>query len=51
MVHSFSSRVTVASDVLVQRLRQDLSDFIEKLLAQSLIELKSPELELAGTAQ
>ena len=38
-------------DVDPQRLRQDLSDFIEKLLAQGLIELKSPELDLAGTAQ
>ena len=38
-------------DVHPQRLRQDLNDFIEKLLAQGLIELKSPELEMAGQSR
>jgi len=38
-------------DVHPQRLRQDLNDFIEKLLAQGLIELKSPEFEMAGQSR
>src|SRR5436309_1528197 len=35
-------------DVDPVRLRQDLSDFVEKLLNQGLIELSTPELEMAG---
>jgi len=38
-------------DVHPQRLRQDLNDFIEKLLVQGLIEIKSPELEMAGQSR
>ena len=37
-------------DVAPERLRQDLNDFIEKLLDQGLIELSSPDLEMAGCA-
>src|SRR5437867_10647192 len=38
-------------DVEPERLRHDMNDFIEKLLAQGLIELKSPELEMAGQSR
>src|SRR6058998_1541104 len=53
-----TSSIQAAYDSLLQefdvdpaRLRQDLNDFIEKLLAQGLIELSSPDLEMVGAPE